>query len=127
MTSEKSAIKKDKLSRKRKAFLEMEEMRKNNPFPKDFDYEKGEDEVRAWIEQMCNCIDVISVGNKQIIDAIRNVDFKDFEDCLQDECAVAVGADYIVTCNIKDYEHSKVKAVTPDEMIRIIEEKGNEV
>ena len=76
---------------------------------------------------MCNCIDVISVGHKQIIDAIRNVDFKDFEDCLQDECAVAVGADYIVTCNIKDYEHSKVKAVTPDEMIRIIEEKGNEV
>lgn len=33
----------------------------------------------------------------------------DFEDCLQDKCAKDIGADYIITCNVKDFENSELE------------------
>lgn len=61
-------------------------------------------------------------GVKQ--DAVRRAllreEFSDFEDCLQDECAKEVGADYIVTRNVEDFRSSDVKAVTPEEFLRIL-------
>ncbi len=39
--------------------------------------------------------------------------FNDFEDCLQAECAKEVLADFIVTRNVKDFQHAQVSAVTP--------------
>ena len=47
--------------------------------------------------------------------------FRDFEDCLQAECAKAVGADYIITRNTADYEESTVPAVTPTELLKIMD------
>lgn len=46
-------------------------------------------------------------------------DFKDFEDCIQDECAVAVNADCIVTCNVKDFGNAKTKIYNPDEFVAL--------
>lgn len=43
--------------------------------------------------------------------------FKDFEDCLQDECARMVNADYLVTCNLKDFKAAKTKVYNPDEIV----------
>lgn len=43
-----------------------------------------------------------------------NKEFSDLDDCLQEECAVAVSADYIVTRNMKDFVNSKVPAILPD-------------
>lgn len=53
----------------------------------------------------------------KICSALDNEDFHDFEDCLQEECAVAVSADYITTRNIKDFSISRVPAISPDEFI----------
>lgn len=55
-----------------------------------------------------------------MIEAIKNSDFHDFEDCLQDECAAHANAGYIVTCNVKDFRQAKIPAVTPDVFIKII-------
>ena len=33
----------------------------------------------------------------------------DFEDCLQDKCVKDIGADYIITCNVKDFENSELE------------------
>ena len=41
-----------------------------------------------------------------------------FEDCLQDECAQEVSTDYIVTRNVDDFKHSRVKAITPEEFLQ---------
>ena len=46
-------------------------------------------------------------------------DFKDFEDCIQDECAVAVDADCIVACNAKDFGKAKTKIYNPDEFVAL--------
>ena len=40
--------------------------------------------------------------------------WEDFEDALQSVTAERIGADYIITRNVKDYEESCVKAITPE-------------
>lgn len=43
--------------------------------------------------------------------------FADYEDDVQSVCAQRIGADVIVTRNIKDFSGSKVMAITPSELI----------
>ena len=52
-----------------------------------------------------------------LLSALDNEYFSDFEDCLQEECAVAISADYIVTRNTKDFASSRVPAILPDEFL----------
>lgn len=47
-------------------------------------------------------------------------DFTDFEDCLQEECAVEAMADYIVTRNPNDYIASRIKVIEPGEFIKLL-------
>ena len=61
---------------------------------------------------------VATASQTEIIDAIEKDSFEDFEDCLQDKCAKDVGADYIITCNVRDFENSEVPAITPDDFIK---------
>lgn len=82
--------------------------------------QKSEMEARFWLEQLCNFTVVVGVPQQGIVEAIRNRQFKDFEDCLQDECAYHANADYLITCNGKDYRYAKSKVVTPDEFISIL-------
>ena len=57
----------------------------------------------------------------QIIDtALDNTVITDFEDALQHACAESAGADYIVTRNSKDYAGSVVRAVLPEELLKIL-------
>jgi hypothetical protein len=52
--------------------------------------------------------------------AAENEDFSDFEDCLQEECAVEVMADYIVTRNPGDYKTSRIKVIEPGEFVKLL-------
>lgn len=60
---------------------------------------------------------VTGASHEKVCSAIDNNDFSDFEDCLQDECAKEVSADYIITRNINDFRNSKVKAITPRQFL----------
>ncbi len=57
---------------------------------------------------------------EKIISAIDNGQFLDFEDCLQEECAVAETVDYIVTRNIEDYKQSRVKVIEPEKFVKLV-------
>jgi len=63
---------------------------------------------------------VTSASHEAVVDAIGDENFSDFEDCLQEKCALQCGADYIVTRNVKDFAASKIPAVTPAKMCEII-------
>lgn len=82
--------------------------------------QESEVKARAWLNAICNMLTVVGASQEQIKEAINNLDFHDFEDCLQDECAVRANAEYIVTCNIKDLQHAKTTAVTPDVFVEIV-------
>ena len=77
-----------------------------------------ETERRQILLDVCDLLQVASVDHNRVVEAIEAEDFHDFEDCLQDKCAVSVGADYIVTRNISDYSTSEVPAILPEELLK---------
>ncbi len=72
---------------------------------------------RNLLSSLFEIFDVVSIDKNRLVAALKKIDFKDFEDCLQDECAYAINADYIITRNVKDFEHSIVRALTPEEFL----------
>ena len=82
---------------------------------------KRSDSIRRQnLKDICDIFTVATASQSEIIDAIEKDSFADFEDCLQDKCAKDVGADYIITYNVKDFENSEVPAVTPNDFIKIL-------
>ncbi|MEE5991762.1 MAG: PIN domain-containing protein [Oscillospiraceae bacterium] len=79
-----------------------------------------EQERRKLLIAMCQMFDVIGIDQQKLLSALHNQNFKDMEDCLQMECAVSFGADYIVTRNVKDFVKSSIPVVTPEEFVLIL-------
>lgn len=74
-------------------------------------------ERREALKNICQIVKVEGIDSFKIISALNNEDFGDFEDCLQEECAVSVSAAYIITRNIKDFAVSRIPAMLPDEFL----------
>ena len=78
---------------------------------------------RAALTDICEIFTVTGASHEAVMTAVQNEDFPDFEDCLQEQCAATVRADYIVTWNTTDFAASKIPAITPKEMIRFLEQE----
>ena len=68
---------------------------------------------------MCAVMDTVSIDHEMIVSALEWGSFRDFEDCIQAQFAKAVGADYIVTRNAKDFKECGIKCVTADDICGI--------
>jgi predicted nucleic acid-binding protein len=73
-------------------------------------------EARNAIQMLLQIAEVIPVLKSDINTALTG-DFSDFEDAVQASCAARAKADYIITRNIKDFEHSSVPAILPNDML----------
>lgn len=62
---------------------------------------------------------ILDVTAKDCQDALAS-DMKDYEDAVISCCAKRNQMDCIVTRNIKDYERSRIKALLPDEFIKLV-------
>ncbi len=82
-------------------------------------------ERRELIKNLCNIFRISVLNVEKIISALDNEEFADFEDCLQEECAVEAIADYIVTRNLNDYKKSRVKVIEPDEFVKLLQNDSN--
>jgi len=82
---------------------------------------RTENERRFWLKNICEILTVVSADHEQVFDAVNKTNFKDFEDCLQDKCAQNAGADFIVTCNVKDFVNADTEILDPDELIALFE------
>lgn len=80
----------------------------------------SQEERRKFIRNLCDIFRISDLNAEKIISAIYNDGFTDFEDCLQEECAVEAMADYIVTRNPEDYKKSRVKVIEPDEFVKLL-------
>ena len=78
----------------------------------------SKDERRFLIKNLCNIFKISDLNAKKILAALENEKFVDFEDCLQEECAVESMADYIVTRNPADFANSRVKVILPEEFLK---------
>ena len=79
-------------------------------------------ERREHILDVFKVLEIVSINGEMLQTALKNFEFADFEDCLQDECAAAVDADYIVTRDTGDFAKSKTPALTPEEFIAKFEQ-----
>ena len=78
------------------------------------------DERRITIKKLCRVFDVIGVDIVKIMSALDNDSFDDFEDCMQFECALDFGSDYVITRNISDFTGGNIKAITPSDFLAIV-------
>ena len=82
--------------------------------------EYSQAERRKFIRNLCEIFRISDLNAEKIMLAIDNEQFSDYEDCLQEECAVAETVDYIVTRNPADFKQSRVKVVEPDEFMKLL-------
>lgn len=77
-------------------------------------------ERRTILKRYNEILKVAEVGNDVVDTAINNTAISDYEDALQYTCAETVGADYIVTRNIKDYGKTEIRAISPEELLKLL-------
>lgn len=75
---------------------------------------------REVLKALCGVFEISEIDRRKIQASLENYEFADFEDCLQMECALDVGAEYIVTRNPADFIHSKVPVIEPGDFLRMI-------
>ena len=80
------------------------------------------DKRREVILDLFEAFHIVSIDEEKLFAALRNKEFKDFEDCLQVECAKSIKADYIITRDAKDFANSEITFLTPEEFCVKFEE-----
>ncbi len=81
----------------------------------------SEEKRRKWLSDICSFLRVTGAKHEDVVKAIEMKEFRDFEDCLQDRCAESIGADFILTRNTGDFEGSAVRAIVPEEFLKIMQ------
>jgi predicted nucleic acid-binding protein len=69
-------------------------------------------ERRLWMRKILQIVRVAGASHESVLRALDMENFKDFEDCLQNQCAETVDAQYIITNNTKDFKESTISAIT---------------
>ncbi len=66
------------------------------------------------LTSLVEIIDILAYNIKTIFDSPIN----DFEDALIEELSYQLKLDYIVTRNTKDYKNSRIKTITPKQILK---------
>ena len=72
---------------------------------------------RDVLLRICKMFTIVDINSDRLISALEKSEFKDFEDCLQVECAEHFPADFIVTRNTKDFASSTIPVIMPNNLI----------
>lgn len=80
------------------------------------------DQAKDTISKLYELFFILDVTSNDCLEALSS-GIKDYEDAVVSCCANRNRVDYIVTRNIKDFEYSKVKAILPDELIKLVSSK----
>lgn len=81
----------------------------------------GQEKTQEELRRVLSVLEVLPVGRKNLL-AMFEAPLFDAEDAVQEDCAASNEIDYIVTRNVKDYRGSRVKAVTPEEFLALVQE-----
>ncbi len=82
---------------------------------------KETDKATAFsaVEELLKLVQIAESSN-QIYQNALLLNFNDYEDAVQHECAVAENLDAIITRNTKDFKNSKIKVYLPTEFLQVI-------
>ena len=79
----------------------------------------GSARAQEEIKKLLSLFEVAPV-NRLVLESALGIDFNDFEDAVIHEAACHVGADAIVTRNLKDYKKSRIPVYSSEELARIL-------
>ena len=79
----------------------------------------GTETYRVLREHLIGAVDIATVDGNVISNAL-DLEWSDFEDCVQYLVGDSISADYIVTRNAQDYVDEQISVVTPKELLDII-------
>jgi len=79
---------------------------------------RSAEQAKEYLGSLVRLADFTDVLAADARDALLS-DIEDYEDAVVEAVADRVGADYILTRNIKGYVHSKVPAITPTELLNL--------
>jgi predicted nucleic acid-binding protein len=82
--------------------------------------EKNKATAFSAVEELLKLVQ-ITESNNQIYQTALSLNFNDYEDAVQHECAVAENLDAIVTRNTKDYKNASVKVYSPSEFLQFLQ------
>ena len=68
-------------------------------------------ERRAILKNLLEIVKITCTSHDEVKEALDIVEFKDFEYCLQDLCAMNVKADFLVTDNVKDFMSASTQRI----------------
>ena len=80
------------------------------------------DDCRDILLNLFTIFNIEPIDSTKLETALNNREFKDFEDCLQMECAKLVDADLIITRDSKFISSSVVPCVTPRDFCKMFDE-----
>jgi len=69
------------------------------------------------LTQLARLIDIIGLPKIAVIQALGS-EFGDFEDALQHYAALSEDVKIIITRNTKDFKHSQLAVLTPDQYLK---------
>jgi hypothetical protein len=75
------------------------------------------DNGRKFLEGLLEIVDVVSVSHSDARRALQ-LPMNDLEDAFQASVSLALGADWIITRNLKDYKFSPVPAIDPQSFLQ---------
>jgi hypothetical protein len=79
-------------------------------------------EVKNMLLYICEILNIAGYTKEQVVAALNNDDFSDFEDCLQMESAQTVNADYIITRNISDFSGSPIPTISTEDFLKLFDD-----
>jgi len=80
--------------------------------------EKKTEEAKLILRKLKLIVKVISLDDKIIGLSLNDSDFKDYKDALQYYSALENGNDMIITRNLKDFQKSKIPALTAEQFLQ---------
>lgn len=80
-------------------------------------FDNVEDRKKA-VKYILQMINIVSVTKSDIFRAL-DLEYTDFEDALQTQCAKKIKAECIISKNEKDFKDTLMKVVSPDKFIEI--------
>ena len=72
-----------------------------------------------WTRFIVNTFTILTEDKQAFTNCLNAEDLDDLEDQLQMECSAAAELDYIITRHLKDFENSKVPAVSSEEFLKL--------
>jgi predicted nucleic acid-binding protein len=84
----------------------------------------GSEMAQRMIAEDLSFLEYVGISPDDVETALSRR-WKDLEDCLVAVCAEKAGADFIVTRNAADFTNSKIKALSPKELLAWFERSGS--